>query len=438
VLLTAVVFHLNGQNDGDDKTYGFLTRQRDIHRELTAPLSPAHKPASIMLQKESTKEEHTIEEPVEEPPKAVSAGPSALPEESGPSPEAVPEPAPQSPPEPNRETPPGPPPSTEPAPAEQPRPAPVQPATTVLEKDQVYAVLGDSVTVTLKGEGWIYLGERDRKEGITFLTRESSPNSTDFLFQVDRKNSYELAFQLQKSSTAETLIKQVGIEVVSKEEFSRYIGSGPDNSFYKPGETEKADYSVAHRLYENERYREALEEYKNQYVPGDPEIGPEIADRIATLSLTFDKYNDALRFWDQNMETEGEYRDRAVAGTISVAIAIGDETLFHSNIEDFLSIENVPIEKQLLEAALFAEENELNNTAITLLEEYIDRYPRSRTVDLAYFTLGRIYEKKSSIQDVKQAINYYTKIIENFPASEYWITAEERKEYLDRHFLHIR
>ena len=182
----------------------------------------------------------------------------------------------------------------------------------------------------------------------------------------------------------------------------------------------------------------ASEEYKNQYVPGDPETSPAIADRMASLSLTFDKYNDALRFWNQNMETEGEYRDKAVAGTISIAIAIGDDILFHSNIEDFLSIENVPIERQLLEAALFAEENELNNTAITILEEYIDRYPRSRSVDLAYFTLGRIYEKKSSIQDVKQAINYYTKIIENFPASEYWITAEERKEYLDRHFLHIR
>jgi tetratricopeptide (TPR) repeat protein len=461
-LAIAAAFPVWGDDDGDAKSYDFLIRQRNIHRELTArssmPVSTSLSNEQQKLPEERQTEEKQPEQSRQQPQKepasvnsgetALSAGPPAPPRESGPPPKPSQGPTPGPSAEPAPEPPP-PEPSTEPptkppeavaevAEAEQPRIASVRSKTTMLEKDQVYAVLGDSVTVTLKGEGWIYLGEKDRKEGVTFLTRDSSAQSTDFLFHVERKNSYELAFQRQKSSTAETVVKQVGIEVVSREEFSRYIGTGAENSLYKPGDAEKADYSLAHRLFENERYEEALEEYKARYVPGNPEISPEIADRIASLSLTFDKYNDALRFWEQNRETEGEYSDKAVAGIITVAVALGDENLFHSYIEDFLSIEEIPVEKQHLEAARFAEKNELHSTAITLLEEFIDRYPGSRSVDLAYFTLGRMYEKKSSIQDVKQAINYYTIIIENFPASEYWIKAEERKEYLDRHYLHIR
>ena len=59
-------------------------------------------------------------------------------------------------------------------------------------------------------------------------------------------------------------------------------------------------------------------------------------------------------------------------------------------------------------------------------------------IDRAYFLLGQVLESKSSIQNIKAALNAYTNVTKNYPASNYWEDANKRIIYLKRFYLEAR
>ena len=52
--------------------------------------------------------------------------------------------------------------------------------------------------------------------------------------------------------------------------------------------------------------------------------------------------------------------------------------------------------------------------------------------DEALFLQGQIYEAKSETQNIKAAMDSYTSLIKNYPASKYWDDANKRIKYLKR------
>ncbi len=65
-----------------------------------------------------------------------------------------------------------------------------------------------------------------------------------------------------------------------------------------------------------------------------------------------------------------------------------------------------------------------------------DSSPGSR--DEIYIRLGRFYETNNDFRDERLAMEYYQKLINQFPASYYWEEADRRIKYLKRHFFQIR
>jgi hypothetical protein len=58
--------------------------------------------------------------------------------------------------------------------------------------------------------------------------------------------------------------------------------------------------------------------------------------------------------------------------------------------------------------------------------------------DLACFRLGRIFEGTSPVRDIQKAVDYYSRVRDEFPGSLYWEESLGRIDYLNRHFLLIR
>jgi tetratricopeptide (TPR) repeat protein len=303
-----------------------------------------------------------------------------------------------------------------------------------VSRDQVYALLGDSVTVSLRGEGWIFLGEKNNKEGISFLTRKRAAGNSDFLFQVERRDDYLLQFQQQRPQSGTIDVKVVEVNVVTEEEFSEYVGRRAEESLETQSTEEGGDYSLAERLYRNGRREDALSEYLRQYREGRPEIN----QRIAELSLEFARYNDATRFWKKNSDLEGELRKKAIQGLIEVALRLEDQQMLDQYLDELLAIKGLDIGEQLFGAARMEEENGYLEEAVVLYNTIVERYPNSDFLDRVYYSLGRIYEKKSTIQDVEMAINYYTIVVEQYPASRHWNQAQNRRDYLNRYYFQIR
>jgi hypothetical protein len=52
--------------------------------------------------------------------------------------------------------------------------------------------------------------------------------------------------------------------------------------------------------------------------------------------------------------------------------------------------------------------------------------------------LGRLYDLESPLRDEKAALDYYTRLVEQYPGSLYWEEANRRARYIRRHFFQIR
>ncbi len=59
-------------------------------------------------------------------------------------------------------------------------------------------------------------------------------------------------------------------------------------------------------------------------------------------------------------------------------------------------------------------------------------------LDYFYFTLAFLYENCTEIRDERAAAEYYKKIVDSYPISNYWLTAKDKLIYLERNFIHIR
>jgi len=52
-----------------------------------------------------------------------------------------------------------------------------------------------------------------------------------------------------------------------------------------------------------------------------------------------------------------------------------------------------------------------------------------------YYRIGRLHEDR---RDARAAMEYYRRVVEGFPLSRHWQPAQERIQYLRRHFFDIR
>ncbi len=76
---------------------------------------------------------------------------------------------------------------------------------------------------------------------------------------------------------------------------------------------------------------------------------------------------------------------------------------------------------------------------ITGIEEYKQAIiNKNRYSDEALFKLGKVYENNKEVRNLEEAVKYYKRIIDNYPDSEYYLSAKDRIEYIEKNFLNYR
>ena len=108
------------------------------------------------------------------------------------------------------------------------------------------------------------------------------------------------------------------------------------------------------------------------------------------------------------------------------------KALKQSSIEEK---ENFDPKTLLKEAKLLYNEKEYS-LALEKIERVLEQNDIGK--DEALYLQGQCYEAKSEIQNIKKALNSYTLLVENFPASKYWDNANKRIIYLKRFYLEAR
>ena len=339
-------------------------------------------------------------------------------------------------------------------------PASVMPAAGARVRS-IVARQGDAVSISLEGRGWLYLGEKNEKGGVEFLSRTTNDISSLFIFETSEPGDYSLMFQYQDFLTGSTASEEIAVKVAAKTDGTAAAsntfpaGSGLAAATLKSAETAPAPVpekpaeprqpggtlalmdvkKLAEEYIKDRRYGDAL----NLYLKHEQEADPEITDGIARLYVRLNEPGKAREYFQKNRILENTlYREKAVAGLMGIGLAQKNQEIIDANLEPFLSISKIPVDagiKSLAEHQLAAG---YDSAALKTLETYLIKYPGGEALDWVYFTLGNLYETSTIVKDYVKSREYYYKVAEGFPLSLFWDRAKDRIQYLNRHFFNIR
>jgi tetratricopeptide (TPR) repeat protein len=435
------------------------------------------------------------------PPAPDAPTPAAQPEAPGPDPEPRPEPEPETGPEPDPEPEPEParaPPRQEREP--RPEPEPTRPAPTRPERQPEpdpapepdpeprrepllserndtpttarqpappvsgtrEAVVGDEVRLSLGDGGWVYLGEESGEDGLSFRRRYSENGETVFVFTVEAPGDYVVRFQRQDLDRGVFREERVAVdarpepaagaepaasapEAEISEETSR--SETPDAS------APSVDLDEAYALLEEGRREAALDAFLQSYPVGDPEVH----GLIARLAYELGRWETARSHWSRNLDAGEPFARNARLGLFRTALETGDAEaaweLFGQMDGEGSTDGAAPVpgdrsaadlagaaapditEAELLRLGNLLLESADPSRAVGPLEAYMDAGGTSDDPAELYYRLGRLHEDR---RDARAAMEYYRRVVDEFPLSRYWQRAEERVQYLRRHFFDIR
>ena len=318
----------------------------------------------------------------------------------------------------------------------------------------VYARPGDEVTIALNGDGWIFFGGTPSgngwRSGLTYESKTSDAQSTTFVFRANSLGTWGLLFQLQNPGTGSSRDEAVDVVVVSATEFARLMqsptggsagasaagpsnGTGPGSGVVQGGGS--GDVGHAALLERQGHLTEALDSYERNWTPGNPAL----TQKIAALAYRLKRFTDAKVYWEKNQSvTTGDWADLAVDGLMKTAVAMKDPYELRGMFDQVKGISKIPISTDLLAAGRFLYGNKNWSTALKYLDLFLQRYPQEPGADTACYLVGQIYQGNTPLQNVQAAMDYYHRILNDFPTSDYYGRAQANIAYLNRFYFEIR
>jgi outer membrane protein assembly factor BamD (BamD/ComL family) len=74
--------------------------------------------------------------------------------------------------------------------------------------------------------------------------------------------------------------------------------------------------------------------------------------------------------------------------------------------------------------------------AVSILDQFRERYPSGS--DEAWWLYGQFYEANSPSRDIRSALDYYRRLLREYPQSPRCSEARRRISYLERYYINIR
>jgi hypothetical protein len=351
------------------------------------------------------------EPPLSEPP-AVGESPPALP--------SLQPAIPDKPPEPE-EKPPAPPPETPvlrplepaaPAPVREPVPTPVAPLPDlpvltppsaadeeIVFSRTVRATAGQLVEIPFRGAGWVYLGEFGSRQGIAYDSRRLDPEGQTFVFRAEQAGTYALKFYRQ--DFIRDYILNDYVQVI--------VGEAPDASgigWFNPP---------------MERGRVVAEP---RWPPIEGATGPAQASAaeppLPSVNLSPETESPAaVSDTDISTPAEAAFSPSALPET-----SVPEEAPFGEEPGEY--VRRARDEYDAGRAA----------SALSILDQFKERYPSG--TDEAWWLYGQLFEANSPNRNIRLALDYYRRLVSEYPQSPRVPEARRRIAYLERYYFNLR
>jgi outer membrane protein assembly factor BamD (BamD/ComL family) len=74
--------------------------------------------------------------------------------------------------------------------------------------------------------------------------------------------------------------------------------------------------------------------------------------------------------------------------------------------------------------------------AMTILDQFLERFPLGS--DEAYWLYAQIGEKQGPSRDIRLALDYYRRLVAEYPQSSHYREARRRIAWLERYYINIQ
>ena len=256
--------------------------------------------------------------------------------------------------------------------------------------------------VTYPGSGWIYMGLTDNSKDIAYFGRKLGTKDTKFTLQARAAGTKIIHFYRNDPLTGQYLDDY--IEVIIQ----------PENGSNKT-HIEAPEYKLPVKKIEKpvKQIEEQSEETESKTEAET--VKPEVEKKQVEKSVPA-KPVPVVSEKKQVEETPAQKENEQTVQTENSVQTPNSQTL-------------------LKEAQLLYNEKEYK-AALSKLNQFFELSTDNR--DEALYLKGQILEEKSEVRDIKGAIDAYSTLTKNYPASKFWDSANKRIIYLKRFYLEVR
>lgn len=281
--------------------------------------------------------------------------------------------------------------------------------------------------ITYPGQGWIYMGITDGSKDLTYFGRKLGTENTKFTLQARNAGKKIVHFYKNDALSGQYIDDYIEVEILNQKGSNKTHIDAPE--------------------YKQPVPKKAKEKINKDQAKKDEEISMENSEssQVQTTSNS-SNVSDSNSVSSIENDSKIEKQTSAPKETKNVEGVLeqeeegrgGERTSSSSSS----SIEKTEDKNSLTDSNTLLQEAQVlyNEKEYKLALEKINSFLESATSkrDLGLYLQGQILEAKSEVQNIKAAIEAYSTLTKNYPASKRWDDANKRMIYLKRFYLEVR
>lgn len=281
--------------------------------------------------------------------------------------------------------------------------------------------------ITYPGQGWIYMGITDGSKDLTYFGRKLGTENTKFTLQARNAGKKIVHFYKNDALSGQYIDDYIEVEVLNQKGSNKTHIDAPE---YKQPVPKKAKEKINKDLAKNDE--EISMENSESNIVQTTSNSSNVSDSNSVSSIENDskieKQTSAPKE-TKNIEgvLEQEEEGRGGERTSSSSSSSIEKTEDKNSLTDSNTL--------LQEAQVLYNEKEYK-LALEKINSFLESATSKR--DLGLYLQGQILEAKSEVQNIKAAIEAYSTLTKNYPASKRWDDANKRMIYLKRFYLEVR
>ncbi len=302
-----------------------------------------------------------------------------------------------------------------------------EPEEVIIPSRSVTLKKGETLIVTYPGNGWIYMGSTSEYNNLASRGRKLGSTDTKYTLLAKEAGTQIHHFYKTDNLTGEYIDDYLEVTVLDKKGKSSTTVTAPDYAQTVPKKPETPAKSTATKNKEKQETEKsqaletnAPEQNSAQQTASSGETEPAKAQTTKTQTTNTSELNSK-----QNQQTQK---------TAAVTEDSDDDVIVIDDEETDTTREEIDF-SAILEQAKKDTSDKKYSLAYDALIMYLEQSTDNR--DEALYLLGQLLEADSPIKNIKEAINTYQTLCDNYPASSYWENANKRIIYLKRFYIDI-